>query len=127
MCFSTADSRPDSSAGRCAAILCPHGHFRDSNGDLVQDPWEAYGEYTNNPLTIAGPVTGIDIILDDPTLGLDPMARREFIEGMIAVLAEGKVLATGTMAQMQDVDHPWVQAYFKGPRARAALAQKEAI
>jgi phospholipid/cholesterol/gamma-HCH transport system ATP-binding protein len=30
------------------------------------------------------------------------------------------VLATGTMAQMLTVDHPWVHAYFHGPRARAA-------
>ena len=92
------------------------------------------------------------VFLDEPTAGLDPIGAAAFdtltaqlrealgltvflvthdldslhaICDRIAVLAEGRVLATGTMAEMQDVDHPWVQAYFKGPRARAALAQKE--
>lgn len=94
------------------------------------------------------------VFLDEPTAGLDPIGAAAFDEliaqlrralgltvflvthdldslhaicDRIAVLAEGRVLATGTMVQMQDVDHPWVQAYFKGPRARAALAQKETI
>ena len=92
------------------------------------------------------------VFLDEPTAGLDPIGAAAFdtliarlqralgltvflvthdldslhaICDRIAVLAEGRVLATGTMAEMQDIDHPWVQAYFKGPRARAALAQKE--
>ena len=39
----------------------------------------------------------------------------------IAVLAENKVLVTGTMQDMMRVDHPWVRQYFHGPRARAAL------
>jgi phospholipid/cholesterol/gamma-HCH transport system ATP-binding protein len=30
------------------------------------------------------------------------------------------VLVTGTMAEMLEVDHPWVREYFHGPRARAA-------
>ena len=40
----------------------------------------------------------------------------------IAVLARGKVLATGTMAEMLAVEDPWVHSYFHGPRAHAALA-----
>jgi len=94
------------------------------------------------------------VFLDEPTAGLDPIGAAAFdaliaqlrralgltvflvthdldslhaICDRIAVLAEGRVVATGTMADMQDVEHPWVQAYFKGPRARAALAQKEAV
>jgi phospholipid/cholesterol/gamma-HCH transport system ATP-binding protein len=94
------------------------------------------------------------VFLDEPTAGLDPIGAAAFdtltaqlrsalgltvflvthdldslhaICDRIAVLAEGRVLATGTMAEMHDVDHPWVQAYFKGPRARAALAQKETV
>ena len=38
----------------------------------------------------------------------------------IAVLAEKKVLVTGPIEMMTEIDHPWVQEYFTGPRARAA-------
>ena len=89
------------------------------------------------------------VFLDEPTAGLDPIGAADFdnlikelqrtlgltvflvthdldslhaICDRIAVLAEKKVLVTGTMADMLKVDHPWVHAYFHGPRARAALA-----
>jgi phospholipid/cholesterol/gamma-HCH transport system ATP-binding protein len=89
------------------------------------------------------------VFLDEPTAGLDPIGAAAFddlikslrkalgltvflvthdldslhaIADRIAVLAERKVLVTGTMAEMLKVDHPWVHAYFHGPRARAALA-----
>ncbi|WP_052171925.1 ABC transporter ATP-binding protein [Paracoccus sanguinis] len=89
------------------------------------------------------------LFLDEPTAGLDPIGASEFdrlIVGLrdalgltvflvthdldtlhacadrIAVLAEKRVLATGTMAEMGRVDHPWVREYFHGPRARAAEA-----
>ena len=88
------------------------------------------------------------VFLDEPTAGLDPIGADAFdqlIVGLrdalnlsvfmvthdldtlhaccdrIAVLAEKKVLVTGTMAEMRDVDHPWVHEYFHGPRARAAM------
>ena len=88
------------------------------------------------------------LVLDEPTAGLDPIGAADFdtlIHGLsrslgltvflvthdldtlhatcdrIAVLAERKVLVTGTMEEMLDVDHPWVHDYFHGPRARAAL------
>ena len=38
----------------------------------------------------------------------------------VAVLAGGKVLAVGTMADMLLVKDPWVHSYFHGPRAHAA-------
>jgi len=87
------------------------------------------------------------VLLDEPTAGLDPIGATEFDElirslqaalglsvflvthdldtlhatcDRIAVLAEKRVLVTGTMAEMLQVDHPWVRAYFHGPRARAA-------
>ena len=44
----------------------------------------------------------------------------------IAVLAEKKVLVTGTMEDMLQVDHPWVHEYFHGPRARAATGAARA-
>lgn len=87
------------------------------------------------------------LFLDEPTAGLDPIGATAFDRlivalrdalnlsvflvthdldtlhaccDRIAVLAEKKVLTTGTMAQMLQVDHPWVHEYFHGPRARAA-------
>lgn len=88
------------------------------------------------------------MFLDEPTAGLDPIGASAFdklIRGLsrslgltvflvthdldtlhavcdrIAVLAERKVLVTGTMQEMLQVDHPWVHEYFHGPRARAAI------
>lgn len=88
------------------------------------------------------------VFLDEPTAGLDPIGASAFdtlILGLsrslgltvflvthdldtlhavcdrIAVLAERKVLVTGTMQDMLQIDHPWVHEYFHGPRARAAL------
>ncbi|MCC6008226.1 MAG: ATP-binding cassette domain-containing protein [Rhodobacteraceae bacterium] len=87
------------------------------------------------------------LFLDEPTAGLDPIGASEFDTLLvalqealgltvflvthdldtlhatcdrIAVLAAGKVLAVGTMAEMMRVDDPWVHAYFHGPRAHAA-------
>ena len=89
------------------------------------------------------------LFLDEPTAGLDPIGATAFDRLLVdlrdalglsvflvthdldtlhaccdrvAVLAEKKVLTTGTMADMLHVDHPWVKEYFHGPRARAALA-----
>jgi phospholipid/cholesterol/gamma-HCH transport system ATP-binding protein len=89
------------------------------------------------------------VFLDEPTAGLDPIGAAAFdtlikqlqdalgltvflvthdldslhaICDRIAVLADKKVLAVGTMDDMLAVDHPWVRAYFHGPRARAAQA-----
>lgn len=87
------------------------------------------------------------VFLDEPTAGLDPIGAAAFdqlilqlketlgltvfmvthdldslhaICDRIAVLAEKKVLVTGTMDDMLNQDHPWIREYFHGPRARAA-------
>lgn len=92
------------------------------------------------------------VFLDEPTAGLDPIGASDFdtlMRGLsqqlgltvflvthdldtlhatcdrIAVLAEKRVLVTGTMSEMLDVDHPWVHEYFHGPRARAAMDAKD--
>ena len=87
------------------------------------------------------------LFLDEPTAGLDPISASEFDSlivslqralgltvflvthdldtlhatcDRIAVLADKRVLVTGTMADMLKVDDPWVHSYFHGPRAHAA-------
>jgi phospholipid/cholesterol/gamma-HCH transport system ATP-binding protein len=87
------------------------------------------------------------VFLDEPTAGLDPIGAAAFDDlilnlsrtlgltvflvthdldtlyatcDRIAVLSKKRVLATGTLDDMLEVDDPWVQDYFKGPRARAA-------
>lgn len=94
------------------------------------------------------------LFLDEPTAGLDPIGAAEFdilIRGLsralnltvflvthdldtlhavcdrIAVLADHKVLVSGTMQDMQTVNHPWVHEYFHGPRARAARDTRDAL
>ena len=87
------------------------------------------------------------LFLDEPTAGLDPIGAAAFddlirtlqqalgltvflithdldtlyaICDRVAVLADRKVLATAPVTELERLDHPWVQAYFNGPRARAA-------
>lgn len=93
------------------------------------------------------------VFLDEPTAGLDPIGASAFDEliknlqatlgltvfmvthdldslyaicDRIAVLAEKKVLVTGTIQEMMTQEHPWIREYFHGPRGRAAMAAKSA-
>ena len=92
------------------------------------------------------------VFLDEPTAGLDPIGASAFDElikalsetlgltvflvthdldtlhatcDRIAVLAEKRVMYTGTMKDMLHIEHPWVHEYFHGPRARAAIETLE--
>ncbi len=87
------------------------------------------------------------LFLDEPTAGLDPIGAATFDElirslqkrleltvflithdldtlhticDRVAVLADQKVVAIGTIAELLSLDHPWIQEYFNGPRGRAA-------
>jgi phospholipid/cholesterol/gamma-HCH transport system ATP-binding protein len=89
------------------------------------------------------------LFLDEPTAGLDPIGAAGFDElieelkerleltvflithdldtlwaicDRVAVLADRKVVAVGTIEELLALDHPWIQEYFNGPRGRAALA-----
>ena len=94
------------------------------------------------------------LFLDEPTAGLDPIGAAAFDEltkslqrtlgltvflithdldtlyaicDRVAVLADKKVIAVGTIDELLALDHPWIQEYFNGPRGRAALAGKADI
>lgn len=89
------------------------------------------------------------VFLDEPTSGLDPLAAGDFdiliktlqqtlgltvfmvthdldsLEAVcdrIAALADGRIVAVGPMSTVLASPHPWVKAYFGGPRARASAA-----
>lgn len=93
------------------------------------------------------------LFLDEPTAGLDPIGAAAFDEltlslkktlgltvflithdldtlyaicDRVAVLADKKVIAIGTIDELLATDHPWIQEYFNGPRGRAATASKAA-
>ena len=36
-------------------------------------------------------------------------------------MADKKVIAVDTVPNLMELDHPWIQEYFNGPRGRAAL------
>jgi len=86
------------------------------------------------------------LFLDEPTSGLDPIGAADFddliatlqktlgltvfmvthdldslyaICDTIAALADGRVIAHGSLSAMLASDHPWLRAYFHGKRARA--------
>jgi phospholipid/cholesterol/gamma-HCH transport system ATP-binding protein len=85
------------------------------------------------------------LFLDEPTSGLDPIAAGEFdaliktlqqtlrftvfmithdlntlaaVCDRVAALADGKIVALGSLPALLASDHPWVRAYFHGARAQ---------
>ncbi len=94
------------------------------------------------------------LFLDEPTAGLDPIGAAKFDELLreladtlgltvflithdldtlyaicdrVAVIADKHVIAVGTIPELLEQDHEWIQEYFNGPRARAAQGAKGRI
>jgi phospholipid/cholesterol/gamma-HCH transport system ATP-binding protein len=88
------------------------------------------------------------LFLDEPTAGLDPIAAGDFdqlildlqrslnltvvmvthdldslatITDRIAVLLDKRIMV-GTMTELMALPHPWIRAYFHGPRGRAVVS-----
>jgi phospholipid/cholesterol/gamma-HCH transport system ATP-binding protein len=91
------------------------------------------------------------LFLDEPTSGLDPISAGAFDEliveltrtldltvfmithdldsvyticDRVAVIADKKIVATGTPKELEASQHPWIREYFSGPRGRAAAYGK---
>lgn len=91
------------------------------------------------------------LFLDEPTAGLDPIGAARFdqltrelketlgltvflithdldtlyeICDRVAVLADKQVVAVGTIPELLETGHPWIEEYFNGPRGRAAQASQ---
>jgi phospholipid/cholesterol/gamma-HCH transport system ATP-binding protein len=94
------------------------------------------------------------LFLDEPTAGLDPIGAAAFdqlvlelrdalgltvflithdldtlhaICDRVAVIADRRIIAVGTIPELLALDHEWIQEYFNGPRGRAAatIAERE--
>jgi len=92
------------------------------------------------------------LFLDEPTAGLDPIGAAAFdaltrelketlgltvflithdldtlyeICDRVAVIADKRVIAVGTIPELLEAEHPWIQEYFNGPRGRAAKTTQE--
>jgi len=92
------------------------------------------------------------LFLDEPTAGLDPIGAAKFdrltrdlketlgltvflithdldtlyeICDRVAVIADKRIIAVGTIPELIATGHPWIEEYFNGPRGRAAKASHE--
>jgi phospholipid/cholesterol/gamma-HCH transport system ATP-binding protein len=86
------------------------------------------------------------LFLDEPTAGLDPIGADALddliirlkeslgltvvivthdldslwkVTDRVAVLADNRVFAVAPLPELLQLNHPWLQAYFRGPRGRA--------
>ena len=67
------------------------------------------------------------------TLGLTVFMVTHDLESLtpvcdrVAALADGQVIAIGSIADMRQSQHPWMQAYFQGKRAHVPAHEAAVI
>lgn len=93
------------------------------------------------------------LLLDEPTSGLDPISSEDFVSLLselhralnftvvmvthdldvlrdlctrVAVLADNQLIAFGTLAQVLDCKHPFIEKFFYNKRARRVFQYQEA-
>ena len=94
------------------------------------------------------------LLLDEPTSGLDPILSEDFVSLLselhralnftvfmvthdldilrdictkVAVLADSQLIAFGTLAQVLDCKHPFIQQFFYNKRAQRVFHYQEAV
>lgn len=92
------------------------------------------------------------LLLDEPTSGLDPPTASALdtlildlsralgltivvvthdldsayaISDRVAVLVDGRIVMVAPIAEVEQSSHPWIQAYFHGPRGRRRLRHRD--
>ena len=117
-------------AGGLGALLSSAPQLLENLSNLTERRTEALNP--RNQRSIEGILANTDRMTGElaDTLGLTVFLITHDLDTLyaicdrVAVLADHKVIAVGTIPELLKLDHPWIQEYFNGPRSRAAQASE---